>query len=341
MQRSLVTTGIVAVALASSSACVETYPQDDWLDAYVPHGPLEPTSAVSNLERLTSTSQDEMFPALSPDGTNLLYISGWYYPSSFIDAPQLLRVEPGRPESATILAGTVGFALSPAWLPSGTGFLFATDQNGPWQVVRANTDSADGPFDVVLSDDVGKPLHPTVAPDESRFAFSMTHEQRRFIATANLDGTDVRLLTEGDYPSWSPWGDEIVFQAPHGDGSTQLASISPSGGGWRQLTVGDGSSVHPSHDPTGEYVVFGSTRGHEGRQCKVCCGLYLMRSDGTEVTQLMGGDVDADWAAWGADGWIYFTSNEAGHYDIWRMKWVGAMAGEPSDPRQPASPSRR
>lgn len=325
--------GVGAMLVAG---CEPAPPYDEWMAAYVPHGPLEPTGAVAELEQLTVTPYDEMFPALSPDGSTLLYVSGWFYLDHSIEASDLLGLDPNASSSARTFAGGSGFALSPAWLPDGSAYLYATDAAGPWQLVRSSSPEPQAGFDAIVSDDVGRPLHPTVAPDGERVAFSFTEGSARYVAVANIDGTQLRLLAEGDYPTWSPAGETIAFQRTDEQGLTQLYAVPASGGEPTRLTSGTWASIHPSYDPTGTYLVFGSTRGQEDRVCKVCCGLWVIRADGTEPVKLVGGDVDADWPAWGSDGWIYFTSNESGDYDVWRLRLAQENAGSG---RVPASPS--
>ncbi len=292
----------------------------DWTEAYVAHGPLEPTSAVVKLERVTRSPWDEMFPAISPDGTTLLFISGWFQFDHTIAQATLIGLDPRDPSTTTAYAPTTGFALAPAWMPDGSSFFYVTNAAGSWQLVRSRSNQADGQFDTILTDDAGRPMNPSVAPDGKQVAFSLFRGTSRKIVVTEMDGTGMRELALGDYPSFSPMGDEIFFQGLDARGQVQLFTVPPTGGEPVQKTFGHAASVHPSHDPTGAYVVFGSTLGHEQRRCKVCCGLFLMRVDGTQMVHLVGGDVDADWPRWGQDGWIYFTSNEGGDYDVWRLR---------------------
>lgn len=329
---------MLALAGATSlSACVESAPiYDDWMDAYVPHGPLEPTSAVVTLEQVTHTPYDEMFQSLSPDGATLLYVAGWFYLDQSIEDAHVLGLDPRTGSSGVKWVGGAGFSATPSWLPDGSGFLYATNAGGPWQLVRSRSSEPEAGYDVILSDDEGRPLRPTVAPDGLRFAFSLVQGSARYVAVANIDGTGMRVLSEGDYPSWSPAGDELMFQRLDSNGESQLFAMDPDGVELQQRTFGNASNVHPAYDPTGEHVVFGSTRGYEQRICKFCCGLYMMRSDGSELVELVGGDVDADWPSWGSDGWIYFTSNEQGNYDVWRVRLDD---GEGGSTRVPANPT--
>lgn len=311
---------------------MESPTTDDWTQAYVAHGPLEPTSAVVKLERVTRAPQDEMFPAISPDGTTLLFISGWFQFDQTIVQATLIGVDPRDPSTTTSYASSGGFALAPAWMPDGSSFLYVTNAGG-WQLVRSRSMEPEAPFDTILTDDVGRPMNPSVSGDGKQVAFSLFRGTSRKVVVTEMDGTKMRELAPGDYPSFSPKGDEIFFQSFDTWGQVQLFSAPAEGGAPVQRTFGDAASVHPSHDPTGTYVVFGSTHGYEQRRCKVCCGLFVMRVDGTQIVQLVGGDVDADWPRWGQDGWIYFTSNEGGDYDVWRLR----MGDDGS--RVPAAPT--
>jgi TolB protein len=208
-----------------------------------------------------------------------------------------------------------------------------TNESGAWQLVRSHSKQPDGRFDVIMTDDVGRPMNPSVSPDGKQVAFSLFEQGARRIVVSNMDGSHIRVLSTGDYPSFSPKGDEIVYQDVDSTGQWQLFSINPQGENPVQLTFSPYASIHPAHDPSGEFLVFGSTIGQESRRCKLCCGLFLMRIDNGNIVQLIAGDVDADWPSWGKDGWIYFTSNESGDYDVWRLR----IADDGS--RVPAVPS--
>ncbi len=328
-----VVTGVSCVPLG----CFEPAPVQDWTYSYGPHGPLEPTSESAGLERVTFGAYDEMFPALSPDGMTLLFVSGWFCPDHSMAAALVLGFDPDGTEPHSTYAGGEAFAMSPAWLPDSAGYVYATNDTGVWQLVRSRSREPGSGYDVISGSDETRPLHPTVSPDGSRIAFSMIQDGVRQVAVADIDGGDLRVLGPGDYPSWSPVGREIVYQRPDDRGQTQLFAIAPEGGEVGQRTFGPAANIHPAHDPTGTYVAYGSTHGSDQRVCKVCCGLHVMRADGAGIVQLVGGDVDADWPAWGSDGWIYFTSNESGIYDVWRIRW---REGGTPDPRVPADPEQ-
>ncbi|MWR20535.1 hypothetical protein GN074_08385, partial [Helicobacter pylori] len=77
----------------------------------------------------------------------------------------------------------------------------------------------------------------------------------------------------------------------------------------------------PSWSPDGNWITFQSNR--DGR-----FQVYIMKADGTAITQLTKGDASAWMPNWSADGYVYFASSiaqaatvdEWQASDIWRVK---------------------
>ena len=341
MARGLSTLSIATLAISWAFAigCVaEPQPFEGPFASFAPHGPLSSTNAVDTLTRVTSGSDDELFPALSPDGTTLLFVSGWFYPDYGIAETRLIGLDMLGDTRRTAWVEGVSFVLTPAWLPDGASYVFATEAGSGWSLVRTREALPAPSFDVIVDGNASSaPLNPSIAPDGTRLAFSVLDHGVRHIAVADIDGSNLKVLHEGDYPSWSPTSDAIVFQRMDTRDATHLfrASVDAPGSAI-QLTWGEASDVHPSYSPDGRQIVFGSTRGHEQRRCKACCNLWKVDDEGGEPTKLAGGDVDADWPSWGADGWVYFVSNERGNYDVWRLR----LRGEVPEGRVPATPGQ-
>ena len=78
----------------------------------------------------------------------------------------------------------------------------------------------------------------------------------------------------------------------------------------------------PSWSPDGAWLVFASNRNwdsYPGGTASDTFNLFAIATDGTALTQLTGGPRNVDAPTWGADGWVYFSSNDAGTWDIWRI----------------------
>jgi TolB protein len=134
------------------------------------------------------------------------------------------------------------------------------------------------------------------------------------------------LLGEGSWPRWSPDGQRLVFRRIVNKRGQLFTIDAASGTGLVQLTNGDASFDDPSYSPDGRFVVFSSNLGANNKPGYNAWNIYLVRTDGTGLTQLTDGDSLSQQPHWGADGFVYFASNQAGNSDIWRLKPVGEFA---------------
>ncbi len=143
---------------------------------------------------------------------------------------------------------------------------------------------------------------PTWAPDGHRIAFETVNG----IAVVNLDGTELRFLTQpplrGGEPAWSPDGRRIAFmrartarqvKAPHFD----LYGINPDGSGLKRLTHSPGEDTQPSWSPDGATIVFTRFMRPNGRYC---IRIYAVQRNGRGLRKLRGDcplpDVQPEWS---------------------------------------------
>jgi Tol biopolymer transport system component len=159
--------------------------------------------------RAFHTSQETaLYPAVSPDGRRLLYVSGrvqW----------NLIEIELAGGRARTLL-GRGGVSWFPAWAPSGTRYLYGTNHAGRWAVEE--TSVADGLSRRLLEVDAERAVMRTQwSPDGSRFTFVLTSGRegpRTMLAHAS--GGRMTPLDQ-DAPGatlnsvWSPDGESIVY----------------------------------------------------------------------------------------------------------------------------------
>lgn len=111
----------------------------------------------------------------------------------------------------------------------------------------------------VLRDENGM-WHPAVSPDGSRLAFTCTGGGVA-ICVANLDGSDISVLTDGetfyeDQPSWSPDGQRIAFRrypqgaTPGAFNPTDIWVMDADGSDQRNLTADSRSQHWPRWAPS-------------------------------------------------------------------------------------------
>ena len=293
---------------------------------------LTVTGAGSALERLTSEDVSEMHPAISPDGSTLLFEVRVYGPTSDIPEKQtLVAINPNTRAQRTLYTADTNKSDHPAWLPDGSSYVYASDSPGAWSLVRALTASPNAAVGVIAAGEIAPDVSvPSVSPDGRRVVFATRLRGTWTIAVIHVDGSHLTLLGEGTWPSWSPDSSRIAFSRTVGD-HDQLFLVNPdTGGDLVQLTSGEWDNNTPSWSPDAQYIVFSSTRGWKkdtGESKRT--NLFVLNRDGTGLTQLTGGASFAREPNWGRDGWMYFSSDAAGNFDIWRLKPTGAYADLP------------
>lgn len=237
----------------------------------------------TDLQRLTWTdpAQQEVYPAVSPDGTSIVF-----HRSSDVESGDLFIV--GAEGTTTRrLTDAPGCEVLPNWSPDGKKVLFS----------RSPSCITTEPADVwILDVETGRETKLTSGThDDWGGAFSpngesivFTRDDRLFTMRAN--GTNVRQVgggVTGWDPDWCPGGD-VVFARESGIWSADLKS-----GEKRQLSsnraqYGDDS---PSCSPNGTKVMFESFRdGH--------WQIYVMDIDGsdeTNITRSQWGEHHPDW----------------------------------------------
>jgi Tol biopolymer transport system component len=120
-----------------------------------------------------------------------------------------------------------------------------------------------------------------LSPDGKRIVFTSLKDGDLDIYTMNVDGSDVRRLTNtpgyDGGPWWSPDGTKIVYRANHPQDSTELRQyrelldqrlVRPSrvelfvmnadGSDQRQVTALGGANFGPSWSPDGKQIIFSS-----------------------------------------------------------------------------------
>ena len=170
-----------------------------------------------------------------------------------------------------------------------------------------------------------EPTDPLVtAPFDARIAFSSTRDGESHIYVATDDGSQVRRLTKGSRPTWSPDGRWIAFNARSGD-TGDLRVIGVDGSGERVIASPAGMSAW---SPDGTKIVF------SGDPWFATAGLFVVNPDGSGLTRLLSADFDeplGNWLGyptWSPDGKsIAFI--RANDYMFWPVYVVNADGSSP------------
>lgn len=161
-----------------------------------------------------------------------------------------------------------------------------------------------------------------------QIAFSAQSGGSKDIFVVNSDGSGLRAVTTGKhherFPSWSPDGNEIVFQTGTDEGDQELAIVNLNSGKIRFLTNNDCDDFNPVWSPDGKWIAFHSLCNSPNPQ--KARNIFKIRPDGTQRTQLTYDNEFYNWfPAWSPDGRkITFSSNRSGSYYIYVMNADGS-----------------
>ena len=159
--------------------------------------------------------------------------------------------------------------------------------------------------------------YPSFSPDGSQIVYEYNED----IWVINVDGTNpVQLTTNGGFdgePSFSPDGSQILFVSDRADGDWEVYVMDSDGANQQRLTFHEGYDQEPEFSPDGYEITF--SRVVDGIDVDV----YVMEPDGSNIRQLTE-DADSYSSSWSPNGaGVVFTSSINGKDEIFIMDSYG------------------
>ncbi|RLC09449.1 MAG: hypothetical protein DRH43_08275 [Deltaproteobacteria bacterium] len=240
--------------------------------------------------QLTRTSEEERYPAWSPDRKKIAYATntGKIY----------LMDRDGK--NKKLLTGISGKCDQPAWRPKTNKLTFVsfTYRKGEHSDIREiDTETSNKPVKIVSKKGVVN--FPAWSPDGNRLVYALFHRgpfqqviEELWIkdAIAETESPLIQSGQENFQPDWSPDGRSIVFASnTTGDYEIWVFYLDPAR--LVRLTDSPGFDGDPCWSPDGRKIAFVSTRSGKKQ-------IWIMDKDGRNPHQLTRGRYesrDPDW----------------------------------------------
>ncbi len=169
----------------------------------------------SGLRRLTDDPAFDDSPALSPDGTQVAFLTARHDPNPrFPNLKYELYVTAVDGSRLRRLTSTEAAEDHPAWSPDGRQLLFDADYDGDgyYEIYTMN---ADGSGVLRLTANTANDQFADWSPDGAQIAFASDRSGNWDIFVMNADGSEQRPLTDSPdwelFPAWSPDGTQIAY----------------------------------------------------------------------------------------------------------------------------------
>ncbi|MBP1646928.1 MAG: hypothetical protein H6Q30_373 [Bacteroidetes bacterium] len=262
-----------------------------------------------------STGFANMYPAYSPDGSKVAYVSA--KGGDYFGLASLYVYDFGT-KKETLVQSLVRTAFS--WSPDGKELYYAksTRDNPNWNLqfdIYRYTLETEEEERVTRG---RRALDPAVSPDGTKLAFVVNGDGTTNLAMTAIDGSGYRVVTpyvngEQVYsPQWSPSGDRIIFDYSIKDGR-DIASVRPDGTDLKMLMSGPDDTRGGVFTPDGSRILFSSDR----------TGIFNLASfdiatgEIAQVTNVLGG---AFFPTVNAGGDIIYSSYTSAGYKLVRME---------------------
>ncbi len=232
----------------------------------------------SNQQQLTRYGSTSIFPAVSPDGSKLMFTTyAETVPKLYMHSLETGRRLPFFNQEAS-MNGMAEFT------PDGSRIFFSSTASGKYAQIYSCGLDGSGLERISYSQAID--VEPTVNPKTgNELAFVSGRSGLPQVYKMNINGTSVVRLSSGEgeavNPGWHPEGQHIAFAWTRGydPGNYNVFIMDVATREYVQLTHGAGRNENPIWAPDGRHIVFSSNRSGSTQ-------IWTMLGDGTQLRQL-------------------------------------------------------
>jgi len=219
-----------------------------------------------------------------------------------------------------------GGAFEPSWSPDCKSLAFASEPDpGSFEIytIQIDGNKAARLFENQPADD----WSPAWSPTGEVIAYQTNETGKINICFVNLEG-DSQGCLKSDFsnalPTWSPDGSKLLFISNRDGEWNVYVTDYPVASESTQLTNNNGIDMRPQFSPDGQFIVFSSK--HVGNY-----DIFVMKSDGTQETQLTSGGTNDVNPHWVGNEQIVFASERTGDWELYLMDRDGGNLKQLTD----------
>lgn len=253
--------------------------------------------AQEDRTQITTGSQRDVDPMISPDGNSLVFASnrtGHFniYVFSYRNAGTL-QVTHGDKDDRY-----------PNWSADGRKIVFGSIRTGKSDIYETSSDGSSGFLQ--LTDSPLLEEYPNYPSDRKGLLYAraakkniLSRDMQVVLSDSLPASANAVILAEGDQPRFSPNGQRIVFVSRRTK-NEDIWTMTREGSSQTQLTTDTKADTDPFYSPDGRRIVFASKRTGN-------YDIWVMDSDGGNQRQLTFDSADETQPCWSIGGYIYYT----------------------------------
>jgi TolB protein len=273
-------------------------------------------SLLSNVGRITNDGLFKDWANISPDGTKLIYCER--EKSDGLRNIVLLR-DVTSPAKTTLLKDG-GFA--PAWYENSSSFIYGLWEDSTYKLIRS---TIGGGGKTYITRNTDGEMWPSVREGVVLCNTWAVPLERQLVSMKD-NGNEYTMLGMGWSPSWHPIENKFLF-IREGNiyemdvETTQVSELYNDPDGY--------NCAYPKYSGDGQYILFqkgaeAKVTGTRGKKTVISRNskwqIYYMKADGTGLSPLTEGNVNATFPSWDKNNTVYFISDANGKTEVYRAR---------------------
>jgi TolB protein len=288
------------------------------------------TALMQNVTRLTDDGLEKAWAKISPDGTKMLYCEIAKNDSLY----KIMLLRDVTVPAKTPLINDNFSAYTPAWYGNNINFAYIASEKSGTRIIKSAITGGGKTY--ITRNSIGLAEEcPSVRGEAVLFDTLVDPDARPAkyqIYSMRDNGTELTMLGDGRFPSWHPTQAKFVFIREGNIYEMDIASVQVT----QLFSDVDYNCAYPSYSADGQYILFqkGAEKRVTGTAVSKVGGfikkitsstqtkwqLFTIRVDGTSLSPLTFGEVNAFHPSWGANNFVYFVSDASGKTELYRAR---------------------